>query len=265
MMALDSPRLAVRLGFWLLMFLLLLSLCLVVRAPARLLGEILSRACQERCVLLDAQGDLGEGTGDIHWQATDGLWRRLSRISWSLRWPQFPGSGLGWNLRLEQGKADILIDWGNLGVTLEGAVVPVAVLPAMVPVPLPDEGWLGDLEIMGELHCQWRQQNCDVDADVRWSNARMLMVVPDRLGDYQLKTHGDLRQLRFNWVTLAGPLFIEADGTISRRHSQISGQAWVQGDPELFQKLEPWLRPIGIKDPAAANRYQLGLNSQRGV
>jgi len=232
------------------LFLGLLALALLARAPAWLADSALNAATGGAVRLLNCTGSLWYGGGNltvidpIHqqslpWVSLDWRWRPSAlfraEAAWSLITDGRPAGELGVSPR---------------GYRAEGLSLsaPARFALERIPHAFGRLGWRGDMQLDTTLwRCDWRM-HCDGRVDLRWSGASVDVLRGRLLGDYLFGVRGDGQQLNFSWNTTGGETRVEANGAWQ------PGGAWnfagtVRGDPVFLQRLPAvagrWVTPTG--------------------
>ena len=230
------------------LFLALLLISLVARAPAWLADTALSRATDGAVRLEAIEGTLWSGGGSL--VVIDPVSRRAqpwTTLHWRWRPAQLLQLEASWSLALDNRPAgDIGASprgWRADGLTL---VAPARFLLERIPHAFGHLGWRGDVQFdTTQWRCNWKLA-CDGRFGLRWAGAAVDVLRGRPLGDYQLDARGEAGQLRFELATLAGDIRLNAQGNWT------PGGPWhmggtVQGDPEFLKRLPAvagnWVSP----------------------
>ena len=232
------------------LFLVLLLVSLIARAPAWLADTALSRATDGAVRLEAIEGTLWDGGGAL--VVIDPVSRRAQPWT-TLRWHWRPAQLLqleaAWSLALDNRPAgDIGASprgWRADGLTL---VAPARFLLERIPHAFGHLGWRGDMQFDStQWHCNWKLA-CEGRIGLRWAGAAVDVLRGRPLGDYQLDAHGEGGQLRFELATLAGDVRLNAQGNWTP-HGPWHVGGTVQGDPEFLKRLPAvagnWVTPAG--------------------
>lgn len=221
-------------------------LAILVTAPATLLDAGLQRVSQGKLGLVEAQGTMWAGAGQIEIRDAD----RHSGVTEGISWRLMPGSLLRgymmYDLQLAQSPQSfpIMVSLGGMEIANAEINLPAAVLGLSIP-KLSPLGLSGDLSAR-IAHFKITHQQMQGQMKVQWHDAGSVLTRISPLGNYELSLDGAGTLLNLQLRTLHGPLQLDGAG------------AWTYGDrahfratalvaPAQQQQLDPLLRLIGME------------------
>lgn len=218
-------------------FLLLLALSILVRAPSWLIDAAIAHATSGEIRLALIEGTLWNGQGTL--TAVDPV--SLRAQPWvTLQWRWLPAQLLrgeaAWQLSAD-GRPAGEIAAGARGWRADGLALTAPARFAMERMPhaFGRLGWRGDVQVdTTQWRCSWRQR-CEGRAGLRWSGAAVDVLRGRPLGDYQIDARAEGPRINLTWATLRGETRIDAQGYVEAPHWQFGGS--VKGDPAFLQRL----------------------------
>lgn len=224
-------------------------LALIASAPATLMDGSLQRISQGQLRLVEAQGTVWSGAGNIELRSVGGQ----TGITKSITWRMLPTSLLRGHLVYEIGMAAdtqpfaVTMSLSQIALANADINLPAAALSLGIPKLEPfglsgdlllhiDHLSIGDKQMQGKLILQWR-------------NAGSALTANALLGDYVMTVDGDGATSRVVLRTLHGPLQLDGKG------------AWISGGkpdyvvtahvpPQHQQLLSPLLRLVATERSA---------------
>lgn len=231
-------------GFWLVMI-----------APASLLDAGLQLASEGKLRLVEAQGSVWLGTGQIEIRDAEGR----SDVAQSVAWQILPGSLLtghiAYRVRLAQAAAfPVTLAWS--GITLERAEIslPATALGVLSP-KLVALGLTGDLA----LHIPYLavgRNTIQGNATLAWHDAGSVLTRIAPLGNYELNYSAAEGGVNVLLRTLQGPLLLEGKGNWANG-ARPGLLVMAQVPPQYQQQLDPLLRLIAVERGAGSFALQL--------
>ncbi|MFQ6332673.1 type II secretion system protein N [Methylophilus sp. 3sh_L] len=221
-----------------LIFGVLLVGCVVAKAPASKVDELLINYTDSRLRLLQPEGTLWHGKGLLASQTLDGR----SLVTWlPLTWDIDPASishlSFIWNFKnagIPFGKVEVSSNEFSLQEVQLNA--PLEAVTAISSEPLARIGWHGDISLnLANLNCT-KLLKCDGKGTVLWKNAHADPFPGRAFGDYQVVVVANKGNIEYSLKTLDGEIKAVGDGTVSHSGTY-SFKGTVIGDPEFLKRL----------------------------
>lgn len=221
-------------------------LALIVSAPATLLDRSLSHASHGQLRLLQAQGTLWSGSGQIEWRDGSGRSALARRMAWRLKPGPVLLGRLAYAVELEPATAPFLMTvfWSHVELAQVDIHVPASALGLGMP-RLVALGLGGGLQLQVP-HWSFGPGAGPSTATLRWQAAGSALVPVTPLGDYELRIAGDAATVHATLHTLQGPLQLDGQGRWARG-SQASYVATARLPAPLQPQLAPFLRLIAVE------------------
>lgn len=246
--SLIASKLGIGLGIYLLV--------LIATAPATLADAVLQSASQGKLRLVEAQGSLWSGAGQIEMRDASGR----TGVARSIAWRIVPGSllrgHLTYQVGLEQASKRFPVTLSLSRIELANADIslPATVLGLGVPkfAPL---GLTGEVQIQ-VANLSIARNGMEGSATLRWRAAGSALTSISPLGDYQVQFKAVDSTLHAVLSTLegTGPLQLEGTGAWSNS-APPSFLATARVAPQYQQQLAPLLRLIAVE--RGAGRFEL--------
>ncbi|HEV8645555.1 MAG TPA: type II secretion system protein N [Burkholderiales bacterium] len=229
----------------------------IATAPARLVDSGLQRASNGRLRLVEAQGTLWSGSGQIEIRDTGGR----TGVAKSLAWRVVPESLLRGRLvcevQLDQStkRFPVTISLSRIELANADISLPAAVLGLGVPKLAP-LGLTGDV-LIHVASLSIARNEMEGNATLQWRAAGSTLTPVSPLGDYEIRLDGEGMMLHAFLRTISGPLRLDGKGS------------WTHGDSPAFlamarvlpphqQQLAPLLRQIAVE--RGEGSFELQLN-----
>ena len=231
-------------------------LALIATAPATLADAGLQRVSEGRLRLVEAQGTLWSGTGQLEIRDTGGHTGLAKRLVWRLQPDASLPARITYEVELDPGSRPFTVTafWSRIEIEHADISLPALALGLGLPK-------LAPLELTGGMNLKISNLSIGRDAArgsaiLQWRAAGSALSPVSPLGDYELRLEGQGSGARATLHTLAGPL-------------QLDGQAlWASGSKPVFQvtahvpsqfrqQLAPFLRLIAVE--RGEGRFELQL------
>jgi hypothetical protein len=215
-------------------------------APATLIDAGLQRIAHGKLRLVEVQGTLWSGSGQIEIRDRGGR----AGVAKSVAWRIMPESLLRGNIvcevQLEPSSKGIPVMLSLSGITLANADIslPAAALGLGVP-QLAALGLTGDVLLhIASLSIEPRQMRGR--GTLQWREAGSVFTPTSPLGDYELSFDGDSATVQVLLQTLHGPLQLDGKGSLaSGRNPDFLAIAQVPA--QYLEQLGPLLRLIAVE------------------
>jgi general secretion pathway protein N len=230
------------------------ALGVISLAPASLVGVGLPGASEGRLHLVEAQGTLWSGSGQIELRDAQGRSGVAKHLAWRLRPESLLRGQLVADIRLDREGRSFPLTVSPSGLAIADAEIrlPAAALGLAVPrlAALGLGGEL-DLRIPGAAieRGEWRGR-----AAVRLLNTGSAFMPIHPLGDYELNLDGRGAVVELLLHTLQGPLQLDGKGSWQIGHKP-DFLAVAQVPPQHLQQLDPLLRLVAVE--RGAGRFEL--------
>lgn len=232
------------------------ALGVIANAPATLIDTGLQRISHGKLRLVEAQGTLWSGSGQIEMRNSGGR----TGVARSFAWRMLPESLLRGHLvcevRMEQATKPFpvtislsRIELANADISLPATVLGLSV-PKLAPL-----GLTGELLLhVASLSIERKQMLGN--ATLQWRDAGSVFTSISPLGDYELSLDAEGASKHIVLRTLQGPLQLDGKGS------------WANGDnsdflviarvsPQHQQQLDPLLRLIAVERETGSFELQL--------
>ena len=230
---------------------------IIVTAPATLIDARLQSASNGRLRLVEAQGSLWSGSGQIEVRDAGG---RIG-IAKNFAWRFLPESLLRGRLVCEVGldqsptRFPVTISLSRIEVANADISLPATVLGLGVPKLAP-LGLTGDVLLhIASLTIQ--RKEVQGNATLQWRGAGSVLTPISPLGDYELRLDGAGATVHAYLRTIQGPLRLEGQGSWANGNNPVF-LATAQVAAEHQQQLAPLLRLIAVE--RSEGNFELRLN-----
>lgn len=232
------------------------SLGVIATAPATLVDAGLQRISQGKLRLVEAQGTLWSGSGQIEIRDAGGR----TGVAKSFAWRMLPASLLRGHLvcevELEQATQSFpvtislsRIELANADISLPATALGLGV-PKLAPLGLSGELLLHVASLSIE------RGQMQGSAALRWRDAGSVFTPISPLGDYEVNFDGEGATVHLLLRTIQGPLQLDGKGSWTNGGSpNFLGIARVP--PQHQQQLDPLLRLIAVERGAGSFALQL--------
>jgi general secretion pathway protein N len=229
----------------------------IATAPARLVDSGLQRASNGRLRLVEAQGTLWSGSGQIEIRDTGGR----TGVAKSLAWRVVPESLLRGRLvcevQLDQStkRFPVTISLSRIELANADISLPAAVLGLGVPKLAP-LGLTGDV-LIHVASLSIARNEMEGNATLQWRAAGSTLTPVSPLGDYEIRLDGEGMMLHAFLRTISGPLRLDGKGSWTHGDSP-AFLAMARVLPQHQQQLAPLLRQIAVE--RGEGSFELQLN-----
>ena len=222
----------------LLLFIVLLTLSLLIQAPATVWDAGLQHVSKGQLALLDASGSVWNGQARLSVRdVSTGQRIPVTPVSWQWRPLDLLRGRVGWALSIA-GLPPFTLAASPVGVSANNVAVqlPVREVLDQIPNTVARSGWHGDFSLdVSQWRCSWRGI-CDGHAELFWRGAASDLFPNRAFGNYRLVIEGLAGNTTLKLDTLSGEVRLNADGQISAQGAaQIQGS--VEGDPTFVGRL----------------------------
>jgi general secretion pathway protein N len=229
----------------------------IATAPARLVDSGLQRASNGRLRIVEAQGTLWSGSGQIEIRDTGGR----TGVTKSLAWRVVPESLLRGRLvcevELDQStkRFPVTISLSRIELANADISLPAAVLGLGVPKLAP-LGLTGDV-LIHVASLSIARDEMEGNATLQWRAAGSTLTPVSPLGDYEIRLDGEGMMLHAFLRTISGPLRLDGKGSWTHGDSP-AFLAMARVLPQHQQQLAPLLRQIAVE--RGEGSFELQLN-----
>lgn len=226
--------------------LVIYALGVIVTAPATLIDGGLQRISHGKLRLVEAQGTLWSGSGQIEIRDSGGRTGVAKSFAWRILPQSLLRGQLICEIKLEQAAKSFPVTISLSGVELANADISLPATALGLGVPkLAPLGLTGDIALhVTGLSIGRKQMQGNIT--LQWRNAGSAFTPISPLGDYELKLDTDGATVRVLLRTMQGPLQLDGKGT------------WANGgNPDFLaiarvpqqhqQQLSPLLRLIAVE------------------
>lgn len=232
------------------------ALGVIATAPATLIDAELQHISRGKLRLVEAQGTLWSGSGQIEIRDSGGR----TGVAKSFAWHILPGALLrGYlicEIKLEQAAKPFpvtislsRIELANADISLPATALGLGV-PKLAPL-----GLTGDIALhITSLSIEGKQVQGNIT--LQWRDAGSVFTPISPLGDYELKLDAEGAMVNVLLRTIQGPLQLDGKGTwASGGNPDFLATARVP--PQHQQQLDPLLRLIAVERGAGSFELQL--------
>jgi len=235
------------------------ALGVIAIAPATLIDAGLQRISHGKLRLVEVQGTLWSGSGQIEIRDSGGRAGAAKSLAWRMLPESLLRGHMVFDVQAEQSGKTFPVTLSLSGVELANADIslPAAALGLGVPTLAP-LGLTGDILLhIASLSIEGRQVQGKVMVWLRDAGSVFTPVSP--LGDYELNLDGDGATVHVLLRTLKGPLRLDGKGSwVIGNNPDFLAIAHVP--PQHLEQLGPLLRLIAVE--RGAGSFELRLNHQ---
>lgn len=232
------------------------ALGVIITAPATLIDVGLQRISHGKLRLVEAQGTMWSGSGQIEIRDSGGRTGVAKSFAWRILPESLLRGHLVCEVKLEQATKPFpvtislsRIELANADISLPAAALGLGV-PKLAPL-----GLTGDMLLhVASLSIERKQMQGNVT--LQWRDAGSVLTPISPLGDYELNLDGEGATVHVLLRTIQGPLQLDGKGS------------WANGDnpdflaiarvpPQHQQQLGPLLRLIAVERSAGSFELQL--------
>ena len=221
-------------------------LLLLASAPATLVDGAARDASGGRVRVVQAQGTLWSGSGQLEIRDPRGGSALVRPVAWRLRPLALFGLRLGYVVALgaDSPPFPLTVFFSRVEVADAAISLPASALAAAMP-KLQAYGVSGDVQVqIASLSIASAAMRGN--ATLQWRGASSALAPVSPLGDYQLRLEADGAQVRSTLMTLQGPLQLNGHGAWpSGSKPEFFATAQVQ--PPYRRQLAPFLRLIAVE------------------
>lgn len=229
---------------------------IIAIAPATLVDAGLQRMSQGKLHLVEAQGTLWSGSGQIEMRDPGGRAGVAKSLAWRLQPESLLRGHLVGEVRLDQsGKVfPVILSWSGIELANADISFPATALGLGMPTLAP-LGLTGDV-LLHIAALSVERTQVQGKATLQWRNAGSVFTPISPLGDYELNFDGDGAAVHVLLHTLQGPLQLDGKGSWAIGASP-DFLAIAQVPPPQLEQLAPLLRLIAVE--RASGRFELQL------
>lgn len=231
-------------------------LLLLASAPATLIDGAARDASGGRVRVVQAQGTLWSGNGQLEIRDPRGGSVLSRPLTWRLRPLTLFGLRLGYlvSLGADSPPFPLTIFFSRVELADAAISLPASALAAAIP-KLQAYGLSGDVHVqIGNLSIASAATRGN--ATLQWRGASSALAPVSPLGDYQLSLEADGAQVRSTLLTLQGPLQLDGHGEWPSG-SKPEFFATAQAQPPSRQQLAPFLRLIAVERSDGSFEWRL--------
>ena len=230
---------------------------LIITLPATLVDAGLRHASDGRVRLVEAQGTLWSGTGQIEIRNMGGRTGVAKNLAWRVLPESLLRGKLVYEVELEQAATRFPVTISLSRIELADADMswPATVLGLAVPQ-------LAPLRLKGDVlvrvaSLSISRGGMQGNVTLQWRGAGSALTPVSPLGDYELHLKGEGAVVHASLRTLRGPLQLDGEGSWGNGHNP-RFLATVRIPPQHQHELTPLLRLIAVE--RSEGRYELRLN-----
>jgi general secretion pathway protein N len=237
--------------------LLLYAVALIVTAPATLVDAGLQRASQGRLRLVQAQGSVWSGSGQIEIRDANGRSGVAKNVTWRLAPQSLLRGRLVYEVGLDQPARafPVTLSLSRIELTDADITFPATVLGLGVPKLAP-LGLTGDV-LIHVANLSMTRGAMDGTATLRWLAAGSSLTSVSPLGDYEVRLDGEGMTIHAYLRTIEGPLWLDGKGSW-KQGAKPEFLAMAHVSPQQEPQLAPLLRLIAVE--RGEGRFELQLN-----
>jgi len=231
------------------------ALGVIATAPATLIDAGLQRISQGKLRLVEAQGTLWSGSGQIEIRDSGGLTGVAKSFAWRILPQSLLRGYLICQVKLEQATKPFPVNISLSGVELENADISLPATALGLGMPkLAPLGLTGELLLhVASLSIEGKQTQGNVT--LQWRGAGSVYTTISPLGDYEVKLDTDGATSNVLLRTLQGPLQLDGNGSWANGGNP-NFMAIAQVPPQHQQQLDPLLRLIAVERGAGSFELQ---------
>ncbi|WP_124951705.1 type II secretion system protein N [Sulfuriferula thiophila] len=232
------------------------TLAIIITAPATLMDTALQRISQGKLRLVETQGTLWSGTGQLEIRDTSGRAGGAQSLAWHMQPASLLRGHLVYLLNLAQSTQPVTVTLSVSQVEITNADInlPATVLGLAIPKLAP-LGLSGDLSLH-VANLTFASDRMQGNTSLQWRDAGSAFTTVSPLGDYELTLNGDGATTHALLRTLQGPLKLDGKGTWANGDKP-NFLATAQVPPQQQQQLDPLLRLIAVTRGAGSYELQL--------
>jgi len=227
----------------------------IATAPATLIDAGLQRISQGKLRLVEAQGTLWSGSGQIEIRDSGGRTGVAKSFAWQILPQSLLRGYLVCQVKLEQATKPFPVTISLSGVELANADISLPATALGLGVPkLAPLGLTGELLLhVASLSIEDKQTRGNVT--LQWRGAGSVYTTISPLGDYEVKLDADGITSNALLRTLQGPLQLDGKGSWANG-GKPDFLAIAQVPPQHQQQLDPLLRLIAVERGAGSFELQ---------
>ncbi len=232
------------------------TLAIIITAPATLMDTALQHISQGKLRLVQAQGTLWSGTGQLEIRDTSGRTGVAQSLVWRMQPTSLLRGHLVYLLNLAQSTQPVTVTVSASQIEIADADInlPATVLGLAIPKLAP-LGLSGDI-LLHVANLSVASDRMQGNTTLQWHDAGSTFTTVSPLGDYELTLNGDGTTTHALLRTLQGPLKLDGKGTWANGDKP-NFLATAQVPPQQQQQLDPLLRLIAVARGAGSYELQL--------
>ena len=193
-------------------FLLMLSVAMLVRAPARALAPILADGSANRLRLTEAQGSVWSGAAGLSCILPEGTSVNCGRWAWNLVPGNLAQARLSLLVRRDGVDESMLISWTPAGLEMERVAI---TLPAALAGSVDPK--IAALRLGGRLHISSQKLSSSAgQAKIFWQKMDSGLVPGQALGDHVIDVVTGVAGSNFTITSASGPVVLSGGGSVAR-------------------------------------------------
>lgn len=236
--------------------LMIYALGVIVTAPATLIDGGLQRISHGKLRLVEAQGTLWSGSGQVEIRDSDGRTGIAKNFAWRILPESLLRGHMVCEVKLERAAKPFPVTISLSGVELANADISLPATALGLGVPkLAPLGLTGELLLhIASLSIGHKQMQGN--ATLQWRGAGSVFTPISPLGDYELKLDADGASTHVLLSTIQGPLQLDGKGTWANGGTP-DFMAIARVPPQHQQRLNPLLRLIAVARDAGSFELRL--------
>ncbi len=208
-------------------FLLMLPIAMLVRAPARALAPILADRSANRLQLTEAQGSVWSGAAGLSCILPEGSSVNCGRWAWNLVPGNLLQARLSLLVRREGVDESMLISWTAAGLEMENVAI---TLPAALAGSIDPK--IAALRLGGRLHISSQKLSSKAGtARISWQKMESGLLPGRALGDHAIDVANGTTGSSFTITSVSGPVVLTGGGSVSV-DGQVTVDAVAKVDPK---------------------------------
>lgn len=192
-------------------FLLMLSIALLMQAPARVLAPVLADRSANRLRLTEAQGSVWSGVAGLSCLLPEGTAVNCGRWVWNLVPENLAQARLSLLVRRDGVDESMLISWTPAGLEMERVAI---TLPAALAGSI--DARIAALRLGGRLHVSSRKLSGKAgQATISWQKMESGLVPGQALGEHAIEVANGTTGSSFTITSVSGPVVLSGSGSVS--------------------------------------------------
>lgn len=209
------------------LFVLMLGIAGVIRAPALTLAPLLAERSANRLRLIDAQGSVWSGAAGLSCILPEGSSVNCGRWAWNLVPASLAQARLSLLVRREGANESMLISWTSAGLEMDNVAI---TLPAALAGTIDPK--IAALRLGGRLHISSQKLSRKAgQATISWQKMESGLVPGQALGDHAIDLVNGATGSSFTIGSVSGPVVLTGGGSVSAE-GQVTIDAVAKVDPK---------------------------------